>query len=278
GGRRRRRARIVRVRSMSSVGVLLRRTGGERGRFRMVAPRCQWQNGVSHVRASAISRPRKRARHASRAGARRHRRRGAPQPRTRGLGGGADHADVRALGILRRRRVVRLLSAGAQRKRSLDPSRLRRSAPRAARARRAAAPPLRATWLDRGGPRRRVRPAARAALASSRARGRSPRRRGGLTVGAVLELAERFWRGEVRGAELVRATGATEEIAPGVLFVHAFANVTALRTDAGLVLVDTGNYRARDKTFAVVREWDTHPLAAAIYTHGHVDHACGLPP
>src|SRR5438132_717222 len=81
-----------------------------------------------------------------------------------------------------------------------------------------------------------------------------------------------------RGPDLVRATGAVEEIAPGVLFVHAFANVTALRTDAGLVLVDTGNYRARDKTFAAVRGWDGAPLAAAVYTHGHVDHACGLPP
>jgi alkyl sulfatase BDS1-like metallo-beta-lactamase superfamily hydrolase len=97
-------------------------------------------------------------------------------------------------------------------------------------------------------------------------------------VGAVLALAERFWRGEVRGPDLVRATGAVEEIAPGVLFVHAFANVTALRTDAGLVLVDTGNYRARDKTFAAVRGWDARPLVAAVYTHGHVDHACGLPP
>ena len=97
-------------------------------------------------------------------------------------------------------------------------------------------------------------------------------------MGAVLALAERFWRGEVRGPDLVRATGAVEEIAPGVLFVHAFANVTALRTDAGLVLVDTGNYRARDKTFAAVRGWDARPLVAAVYTHGHVDHACGLPP
>ena len=97
-------------------------------------------------------------------------------------------------------------------------------------------------------------------------------------MGAVLELAERFWRGEVRGPDLVRATGAVEEIAPGVLFVHAFANVTALRTDAGLVLVDTGNYRARDRTFAAVRSWDASPLGAAVYTHGHVDHACGLPP
>src|SRR5438876_698304 len=123
-----------------------------------------------------------------------------------------------------------------------------------------------------------ARRAARARLASARPRGRSPRRGGRLRVGAVLELAERFWRGEVRGPDLVRATGAVEEIAPGVLFVHAFANVTALRTDAGLVLVDTGNYRARDKTFAAVRGWDGAPLAAAVYTHGHVDHACGLPP
>jgi hypothetical protein len=97
-------------------------------------------------------------------------------------------------------------------------------------------------------------------------------------MGAVLDLSERFWRGEVRGPELVRASGAVEEIAPDVLFVHAFANVTALRTAAGLVLVDTGNYRARDKTFAAVRGWDARPLATAVYTHGHVDHACGLPP
>jgi len=97
-------------------------------------------------------------------------------------------------------------------------------------------------------------------------------------VGDVRRLAERFWRGEVKGPELVRATGAVEEIAPGVFFVHAFANVTALRTERGLVLIDTGNYRARDKTFATVRAWDARPLAAAVYTHGHVDHACGLPP
>ena len=97
-------------------------------------------------------------------------------------------------------------------------------------------------------------------------------------MGDVLTLAERFWRGEVKGAELIRATGVTEEIAPGVLFAHAFANVTAVRTEAGLVLVDTGNFRTRDKTFASVRAWQTAPLAAAVYTHGHVDHVCGLPP
>ena len=97
-------------------------------------------------------------------------------------------------------------------------------------------------------------------------------------MGDVLMLAERFWKGEVKGAELIRATGMTEEIAPGVLFAHAFANVTAIRTEAGLMLVDTGNFRTRDKTFASVRAWQTARLAAAVYTHGHVDHVCGLSP
>ncbi len=97
-------------------------------------------------------------------------------------------------------------------------------------------------------------------------------------MGAVLELAERFWSGSVTGRDLLRPTGHSEEIAPGVFFLHAFANVTALRTEAGLVLVDTGNYAARAKTFEAVRGWEAAPLAAAVYTHGHVDHACGLPP
>jgi alkyl sulfatase BDS1-like metallo-beta-lactamase superfamily hydrolase len=42
--------------------------------------------------------------------------------------------------------------------------------------------------------------------------------------------------------------------------------------------MDTSNYAAREKTFALVRKVDPAPLFAAIYTHGHADHACGLPP
>lgn len=94
----------------------------------------------------------------------------------------------------------------------------------------------------------------------------------------VLDLAERFWSGAVSGRDLLRPTGHAEEIAPGVFFLHAFANVTALSTEAGLVLVDTGNYAARAKTFEMVRGWSAERVAAAVYTHGHVDHACGLPP
>jgi glyoxylase-like metal-dependent hydrolase (beta-lactamase superfamily II) len=97
-------------------------------------------------------------------------------------------------------------------------------------------------------------------------------------MGAVLDLAERFWRGEIPRRDLWRPSGKHEELAPGLVFFHTWANITALRTEAGLVLVDTGNFATRDRTFAAVRAVDSAPLAAAVYTHGHVDHACGLPP
>jgi alkyl sulfatase BDS1-like metallo-beta-lactamase superfamily hydrolase len=44
------------------------------------------------------------------------------------------------------------------------------------------------------------------------------------------------------------------------------------------VLVDTSNYAARARTFALVRSIDPAPVFAAIYTHGHADHALGMPP
>jgi len=62
------------------------------------------------------------------------------------------------------------------------------------------------------------------------------------------------------------------------VFLHTFANMTVVRTGAGLVLIDTSNYAARDRTFALVRSADPAPVFAAVYTHGHADHALGLPP
>ncbi|HYE92585.1 MAG TPA: MBL fold metallo-hydrolase, partial [Terriglobales bacterium] len=97
-------------------------------------------------------------------------------------------------------------------------------------------------------------------------------------MGAIRDLAERFWAGEVDPRELWKPTGQREELAPGLTFLHAFANVSVLRTGEGVVLIDTSNYQARAKTFASVRAIDSAPLHAAVYTHGHADHACGLPP
>jgi len=96
--------------------------------------------------------------------------------------------------------------------------------------------------------------------------------------GPIRDFAEACWSGAVPPGQFWKPTGRAEELAPGVIFLHTFANMTVLRTGAGLVLVDTSNYAARDRTFALVRSVDPAPIFAAIYTHGHADHALGLPP
>jgi alkyl sulfatase BDS1-like metallo-beta-lactamase superfamily hydrolase len=68
---------------------------------------------------------------------------------------------------------------------------------------------------------------------------------------------------------------AWEEIAPGAMFVSSFANATAISTDDGLILVDTGSFMLSTQVFVCVREWSTARVNAAIYTHGHVDHVFG---
>jgi alkyl sulfatase BDS1-like metallo-beta-lactamase superfamily hydrolase len=71
-----------------------------------------------------------------------------------------------------------------------------------------------------------------------------------------------------------------EEVAPGVALYKAFVNVIAVRTAEGLVLVDTGSFHPgqHKRSFDAVRRYAKDPVHTAIYTHGHVDHAYGLPP
>jgi hypothetical protein len=45
-------------------------------------------------------------------------------------------------------------------------------------------------------------------------------------MGEILELAERFWQGEIPSRDLWRPTGKREEVAPGMVFIHSWANVT----------------------------------------------------
>ncbi|MEZ4297469.1 MAG: alkyl sulfatase dimerization domain-containing protein [Polyangiaceae bacterium] len=69
-----------------------------------------------------------------------------------------------------------------------------------------------------------------------------------------------------------------EEVAPGVAFHSGFANVVAVATGEGLVLVDTGSPITARVVFQQVRGWSSAAVHTAIYTHGHVDHAMGTGP
>ncbi len=95
----------------------------------------------------------------------------------------------------------------------------------------------------------------------------------------VLELADKLWRGDIDTAELHPVggfTGGVAEVAPGVAFVPSFANVSALTTDDGLVLVDTGSSFVAGAVHEALRGWSAQRLNTAIYSHGHIDHVFGV--
>ena len=48
--------------------------------------------------------------------------------------------------------------------------------------------------------------------------------------GTIRDLAEGGWSGAVPAGQLWKPTGQAEEIAPGVIFLHTFANMTVVRT------------------------------------------------
>jgi alkyl sulfatase BDS1-like metallo-beta-lactamase superfamily hydrolase len=97
-------------------------------------------------------------------------------------------------------------------------------------------------------------------------------------MGAIRDQAERFWNGEitVTARHLMAPTGEFEEVAAGVVFYRWFANVVAIKTEEGLVLIDTGAHFNQGETVSMVRKFAPDRVHTAIYTHGHVDHACGM--
>jgi alkyl sulfatase BDS1-like metallo-beta-lactamase superfamily hydrolase len=98
-------------------------------------------------------------------------------------------------------------------------------------------------------------------------------------MGAVLELSEKLWSGEVTTDERhpFAALETGEEVAKGAFFYNSFANVTAFSTDEGLVLVDAGTFAHKDLVFQSIREWSAERVDTVIYTHGHVDHVFCAP-
>lgn len=98
-------------------------------------------------------------------------------------------------------------------------------------------------------------------------------------MGTIRDLSERLLSGAVRPQDHspMAPIMALEEVAPRAAFVSSFANVTAIDTDEGLVLIDTGSFFLAAATKAIVRGFTTKRLHTALFTHGHVDHVFGVP-
>ncbi len=75
------------------------------------------------------------------------------------------------------------------------------------------------------------------------------------------------------------SAGVGTVVTDSIVTVHSTyfcGSVTAIRTEAGLVLIDTANAALASQTFAAVRRWDDRPVHTVIYTHGHIDHTGGM--
>jgi len=97
-------------------------------------------------------------------------------------------------------------------------------------------------------------------------------------MGRILELAEKLWTGAVSAddhppyAPLLEL----ETIADGVAFISSFANVTAVATAEGLVLIDVGSAQLAALVHENLREWSKARVHTAVFTHGHLDHVMGI--
>jgi alkyl sulfatase BDS1-like metallo-beta-lactamase superfamily hydrolase len=100
------------------------------------------------------------------------------------------------------------------------------------------------------------------------------------TSASVRELAERLWTGDTSSGEVHPVhTGFPEgeEIADGVLYFKGIASVNTIDTGDGLVMLDTGARNESKRVYELVRSWRPEArLAAAVYSHHHVDHVFGV--
>ena len=96
----------------------------------------------------------------------------------------------------------------------------------------------------------------------------------------VLDLSDDLWAGRIRieDSHPFSVLGEVEELADGVAFVPSFANVSALATDDGLVLVDTGSPPLAGHVHRTLRTWSADRLHTAVFSHGHIDHVFGVAP
>ena len=71
--------------------------------------------------------------------------------------------------------------------------------------------------------------------------------------------------------------GGPIEVAERTWFSSMLSGATAFDTDDGVVLVDAGTTILAPHIAGEIRQMTSAPIHTAIFTHGHVDHAYGLP-
>ena len=94
----------------------------------------------------------------------------------------------------------------------------------------------------------------------------------------LLELADKLFTGElpIEAHHPFASSGQMAEVQPGLAFVDAFANSSAVDTDDGLVIVDTSGVFHAQGVHDTLRTWSASPLHTAVFTHGHIDHVFGV--
>jgi alkyl sulfatase BDS1-like metallo-beta-lactamase superfamily hydrolase len=95
----------------------------------------------------------------------------------------------------------------------------------------------------------------------------------------IRDLAERLWNGTLESSEAHPVTAQYregDEILEGVLFYKGFASANTIDTGEALVMLDTGAFTDTAALHDAVRKWSPRRLAAAVFSHHHVDHIFGV--